>query len=237
MEAHTATSEAFLSYAERLVHRGLVCNTLGNIAVAIADSRLPNGKGLLTKRKGVSLEEATIEDLVVTGVDCQSLYWGTIPPSGGHLLSQRIFSINSTNGIEAIVHTHPDALIGFLSQLEPAEFDFVSVDTAIVLGGPPKFFDYGINPEADARLVKDDDLKATCLVMPNHGLTTLGRSLSEAYHRHTSMVAEVNRLIIATLVAGARGSRVRFTPSADTTQLYSLGTGFIYGINNAMKLK
>jgi L-fuculose-phosphate aldolase len=229
MDGHTETAELFLSYAQRLTRRNLICNTLGNMAVLIKDPALPEGEGLLTKRKGVSLEEATVSDLVITAVNSQCLYWGEIPPSGGHLLNQRIFALNRSSGLEAIVHTHPDTLIGLLSQLEQNEFNFVSVDTAIVLGGPPKFFSYGLNPEADAEAVGAEDLKATCFVMPNHGLTTVGRSLSEAYHRHTSMIAEVNRLLVATVVAGARGNRIRFTPESDTAQLYALGGGFIYG--------
>jgi L-fuculose-phosphate aldolase len=231
LAAHEADVKSFMSYARRLVRRDLVCNTLGNIVLRLQDDRLPNGVGLLTKRRGVSLEELRIGDLVVTDVEQPTLYHGSIPPSGGHLLNQRLFRVNAIENIHAVIHTHADLAIGLLSQLYPGEFAFVSVDTAIVLGSPPTIFDYGVNPESDVDQIDEVNLHASCLLMPNHGITTVGSSLSEAYHRHTSIIAELKRLLIAMIVAHIKDRKIRTTPLEDTAELFALGTRFLYGSN------
>lgn len=228
LDNHEKSIREILTFANRIVKRGFICNTLGNIAVKIFDDRLPNGEGILTKRKGVSLEELDREDLIVTDLRKKVLYAGEIPPSGGHFLNQKIFLSNNSDSVIAVIHTHPDSLIGYMSQQTSNKFPYVSVDTALILGQEPKIFDYGVNPEADIALVAEEDLRSSALIMPNHGLTTLGSTLSEAYHRHTSVVSECNRLLIASTISFQQNEVIRTVPAEEVEALYKLSSKFIY---------
>jgi L-fuculose-phosphate aldolase len=216
----------FLRYARMLVARGLISNTLGNIAVRI-DDPCATQSAIVTKRRGVSLEEMERDDLVVTAIETNKLILGTIPPSDGHRMNRAVMAHRPD--VAAVIHTHPDVVIGYFSQRRMSSMKMVSIDTALVLGAPPLILPADINLETDTSKIGALVQHSNCLVMPNHGLTTLGRTLSEAYHRHTALVAEVRRLICAESLALQSGSAVRYVSDDETLQLYRLGDRVIYG--------
>jgi L-fuculose-phosphate aldolase len=216
----------FLRYARMLVSRGLISSTLGNIAVRI-DAPGAARSAIVTKRRGVSLEEMGREDLVVTAVESDCLILGTIPPSDGHRMNRAV--MQHRPDVAAVIHTHPDVVIGYFSQRPISPMRMVSIDTALILGAPPLILPPDINLEADTSKIGELVKHSNCLVMPNHGLTTLGRTLSEAYHRHTAFVAEVQRLMFAESLAVRRESNVRYVSDDETTELYRLGDRVIYG--------
>jgi L-fuculose-phosphate aldolase len=135
--------------------------------------------------------------------------------------------------INAVVHTHPDLVIAYFSQAPDRPFQFVSIDTAVVLGAAVKILPRGLNLESDPREVKTWLADTNCFVMPTHGLTTVGRTLSEAYHRHTAFVSEVKRVLISSLIQQAAGAAVTFVSEADTIHHYELCNRLIYGITDA----
>jgi L-fuculose-phosphate aldolase len=222
-----ADADEFLLYAHRLVARGLVSSTLGNIAVRGAHPQDEKKSIIYTKCRGVSLEEMSRDHLVVTSIETNDLLSGSTPPSIGHQMNRAIMKLRPD--INAVIHTHPDAVIGYFSQSPADEMKMISVDTALVLGAPPRILPSNVNLETDSSQVAEFVAATNCLVMPNHGLTTFGRTLSQAYHRHTAFVAEVQRLIWAELLARIRGNPVRFVEDTETAQLYSLGEQVIYG--------
>jgi ribulose-5-phosphate 4-epimerase/fuculose-1-phosphate aldolase len=77
--------------------------------------------------------------------------------------------------------------------------------------------------------------------MSNHGITTLGTSLSQAYHRLTSMVAETARLITATLLAKTCHKKLNVLSEEEMAHLYEIGAGLVYGeskqSNDTIRLK
>ena len=67
-----------------------------------------------------------------------------------------------------------------------------------------------------------------CLALIGHGVTTLGRSVSEAYHRLTSFTSEVRRIIIAEQLAAIKGTAVAYRPQEEVERMYRLAEQVIY---------
>jgi len=217
-----------LRYARFLARRGLVSHTLGNIAVRIPHPGYPKTGVAYAKARGVSLEEMQLRHVAVTEIETDRLIAGETPPSLGHQLARAIFLYRPE--VNAVIHTHSDIIIAYFSQTAEEPFRFVSVDTPLVLGTPIRVLPKGVNVESDARSVETLLGDTNCFVMPNHGLTTLGRTLSEAYHRHTAFLSEVARVITATMVAQGKRTEVCWVSDSDTNRFYELGDRIIYGI-------
>src|SRR5688500_843970 len=132
IESFKTECSEFLKYSQLLVKRGYISNTLGNIALIVESSLLPNGYGILTKKKGVSLEEIEFEDLIITSLDSKSIYYGDTPPSSGHLLNQKILTKGVDKKIRCAIHSHPDKVISLYTQLALEDFPYISSDAAIV---------------------------------------------------------------------------------------------------------
>ena len=67
-----------------------------------------------------------------------------------------------------------------------------------------------------------------CVVMESHGVTTLGRSLSEAYHRLNTLAAEVRRLALAEELAALRGTEIQYVDAAALEWAYGHADDVIY---------
>jgi L-fuculose-phosphate aldolase len=184
-----AREHEFLRYAEFLVRRGLIANTLGNMAVRVPDGSYPEHGVVYTKRRGVSLEEMTPADLVVTDVQTGRLLSGSISPSNGHKMNRAILA--ARKDANAVIHTHSDVVIGYFSQNAAVPFRFVSIDTALVLGAPPTILPVGVNIETDPAQVEQVMLQSNCFVMPNHGLVTIGRNLDAQTRRHYELSEQI----------------------------------------------
>ena len=76
-----------LRYARMVVARGYVHNSLGNIAVRVPHPGFPHGVAY-TKHAEVSLEEMTIDNVVITDIPTPTLLHGTVPTSVGHNLNR-----------------------------------------------------------------------------------------------------------------------------------------------------
>ena len=72
--------------------------------------------------------------------------------------------------------------------------------------------------------------RTNCIVMPNHGVTTFGRDLSEAYHRLTSVIAEVQRIIQALQIATMTGKEVNWIPEQEVRQMFENSEQVVYGV-------
>lgn len=222
-----AVEKELLRYARFVSRRGLVSNTFGNLAVRVRNDILPEQGVVYTKCRGVSLEEMSRQHIIVTDVEHNKLIFGSIPPSNGHQMNRAILACRPD--VNAVIHTHPDWVIAFFSQIDMPIFRFVSIDSALVLGAPPRILPQKINLEADTGGILEFVAGTNCLVMPNHGLTTVGSSLSEAYHRHTAFLAEVRRIALAMWIRRGSIDDVAFVDDDETQQLYMLGGRIIYG--------
>ena len=188
-----------LAYAGRLSRRGFVVNTLGNIAVRAAH-RCDQEYGVsYTKHMGISLEEMSRDNVVVTDIRDGNLLFGNSKPSIGHTMNRTIFRFRPD--INAVIHAHVNDLIAWFSVSGETTLKYISADTALILSKPVHVLAPNINVETDATMLEEFVGQTNCVIMPNHGVTTFGRDLSEAYHRITSLVAEVQSFVQAVFIA------------------------------------
>ena len=66
------------------------------------------------------------------------------------------------------------------------------------------------------------------LVLVGHGITTLGRNISEAYHRLNTLTAEVRRCILAEQLAALRGTAIAYRSQREIEDMYRFAERIIY---------
>ena len=213
----------FLAYARRLVARGYVHNTLGNLAIRVPDPAHADGV-VYTKHAGVSLEEATIDHIVVTDVPTGRLLHGTRPTSVGHQLNREILRLRPD--VNTVIHVHHDESIAFFTGGRTLQA--LSLDFPLVMGAPVHVLPSHVNVELDVAPLRDFIAATNAIVMEHHGLTTLGRSISEAYHRLNTLAAEVRRNITALTLAGATGEKPSAVDAEAVEWGYRHGDAVIY---------
>jgi ribulose-5-phosphate 4-epimerase/fuculose-1-phosphate aldolase len=213
----------FLTYAARLVARGYVHNSLGNLAIRVPHAGHEHGV-VYTKHAGVSLEEATLEHIVITDVPTPRLLHGTRPTSVGHQLNREILRLRPE--INAVIHVHHDESIAFFSGGRALQI--LSLDFPLVMGAPIHVLPSHVNVELDVAPLSDFIHGTNAIVMESHGVTTVGRTVSEAYHRLNTLVAEVRRNIVALSLAAATGEKLAIVDAESVEWGYRHGDSVLY---------
>jgi hypothetical protein len=85
-----------------------------------------------------------------------------------------------------------------------------------------------VDVEADVSGVKDFIQDTNAIVLVGHGITTLGRSLSEAYHRLNSITSEVRRNVLAEMLAMKAGTTPHYRGKAEIESMYRFADAIIY---------
>jgi L-fuculose-phosphate aldolase len=96
------------------------------------------------------------------------------------------------------------------------------------MGKPIHYVPAHVDVEADVSSVKDFIQDTNAVVLVGHGVTTLGRTVSEAYHRLNSLTAEVRRNVAAELLAAAAGTRPHYRGEAEVQSMYRFAESIIY---------
>ena len=213
-----------LRYARMVVARGYIHNSLGNIAVRVPHPGFPHGVAY-TKHAEVSLEEMTIDNVVVTDIPTPTLLHGTVPTSVGHNLNREILRLRAD--INAVIHAHHDETIAFFAA-GATELRVLSLEFPYVMAMPPHVVPSHLDVENDVGPIADFIAHTNSLVMENHGLTTLGRSLSEAYHRLNTLTSEIRRNVLAERLAARRGGDVHFLAQDAVDWMYRHAESVIY---------
>jgi ribulose-5-phosphate 4-epimerase/fuculose-1-phosphate aldolase len=199
-----AIGRQFVKYARMVSARGYVHNTLGNMVVRSPHPDFAHGIAY-TKHAGVSLEEMELENLVITEVPTNRILAGPGITSIGHNLSREILRLRPD--IQAAIHVHDDAIIALLGSGAAQEFNVLSLDPPFVLGKP---------------------VHTNVIVLVGHGVTTMGRSISEAYHRLNTLTAEVRRCILAEQLAALRGTTPTYRAHAEIEDMYRFADRIAY---------
>ena len=223
-----AIGRDFVKYARLLAARGYVHNTLGNIVMRVVHPDYPHGLAY-TKHAEVSLEEMETGNIVITDISTSRILWGGRMTSIGHNLSREILRLRPDIG--ATIHVHDDATIALLGGLGDAnqpEFKVLSLDPPFVLGKPVHFVPAHVDVEADVSSVESFIQNTNSVVLVGHGITTLGRTLSEAYHRLNTLTAEVRRSIVAEQIAALKGTRIAYRSQAEIEGMYRFAERIIY---------
>jgi len=220
-----AIAQVLLTYARRVVARGYVHNTLGNIALRVPAAGFEGGV-VYTKHAGVSLEEMTADNVVITDLPTGRLLHGEVPTSVGHQLNREILRLRPD--VNAVIHVHHDETIAYFAAAPGREFRVLSIEFPSVMGRPPHVLPSHVNVELDVAPIRTFIQDTNAIVMESHGVTTLGRSLSEAYHRLNTLAAEVRRLVLAEELAVMHGSDVQYVDAAALEWAYEHADDVIY---------
>ena len=220
-----AVARTFIRYARLVAGRGYIHNTLGNIVMRVAHPDYPHGVAY-TKHAELSLEEMDAENIVVTDIPSSRILLGEKITSIGHNLSREILRLRPD--IHATIHVHDDALLSFFGSGAFREVKTISLDLPFVLGKPIHYVPAHVDVEADVSSVKDFIGNTNSVVLLGHGVTTLGRNVSEAYHRLNSLTAEVRRNIEAELLAHQLGSQPQYRSEEEIQAMHRFAESIIY---------
>jgi ribulose-5-phosphate 4-epimerase/fuculose-1-phosphate aldolase len=215
----------FVKYARMLSARGYVHNTLGNVVIRQPLPGAPHGVAY-TKPSGMSLEEVEAGDLLVTDVPTSRILHGNGMTSIGHNLSREILRLRPD--VQATIHVHDDDLIAFFGSGAFREVRILSLDLPFVLGKPIHYVPAHVDVEADVSAVAGFIQDTNCVVLLGHGVTTLGRTLSEAYHRLNSLTSEIRRNMKAELLAARTGCAPLYRSQAEIDSMYRFAEAVIY---------
>lgn len=225
-------AERLVRYARMVVARGYIHNSLGNIAIRVPHPAFPHGV-VYTKHAEVSLEEMTVDNVVVTDVPSSRLLHGTVPTSVGHNLNREILRLRPD--IHAVIHAHHDETIalfasGLIKELRPLSLEF-----PYVMAKPPYVVPSHLDVENDVGPIAEFVQGTNAILMENHGVTTLGRSVSEAFHRLNTLASEVRRVILAEQLAALRGREVHYLASDAVDWMYRYAESVIYPSRDATR--
>jgi ribulose-5-phosphate 4-epimerase/fuculose-1-phosphate aldolase len=215
----------FVRYARMLAARGYVHNTLGNIVMRAPHPDYAHGVAY-TKPAEMSLEEVEPADLAITDIPTSRILHGERITSIGHNLSREILRLRPD--IHATIHVHDDAMIAFFGSGAFREVRMLSLDLPFVLGRPIHYVPAHVDVEADVSGVQDFIQDTNSVVLLGHGITTLGRSLSEAYHRLNSLTAEIRRNVAAELLAARAGTQPLYRSAQEVEAMYRYADAIIY---------
>jgi len=224
----------FVRYAKMLAARGYVHNTLGNMVIRTPHPDYVHGLAY-TKHAEISLEEMEIENIVITEVDSSKIVFGSKLTSIGHNLSREILRLRPD--IQATIHVHDDSIIAWLGSNPERGFPVLSLDPPFVLGKPVHCVPAHVDVEADVSSVASFIANTNAVVLVGHGVTTLGRNISEAYHRLNTLTAEVKRCILAEQLAGQTGKRPHYREAAEIEAMYRYADRIIYPVSASDVMK
>ena len=214
-----------LKYARLVSARGYIHNTLGNIVLRAPHPDYPHGVAY-TKHAELSLEEMELENIVITDIPTSKILHGSKVTSIGHNLSREILRLRPD--IHATIHVHDDAMIAYFGSGAFGEVKTLSLDLPFVLGKPIHYVPGHVDVEADVSGVKEFIHDTNSVVLLGHGITTLGRNVSEAYHRLNSLTAEIRRNVAAELLALAKGTKPQYRGQAEIESMYRFAESIIY---------
>jgi ribulose-5-phosphate 4-epimerase/fuculose-1-phosphate aldolase len=85
-----------------------------------------------------------------------------------------------------------------------------------------------LNVEDDVEPIKTFIQNTNCVLMKRHGITVLGRTVSECYGRVNILAAEVKRNILAEQLAALRGTEVDRISKEEMEEMYRQGDAVMY---------
>lgn len=174
----------------RLMERGLIAGTDGNIAVRLAGDRI------LVTPSGYAKGELAPDDLVEVDLAGNHLRGSNRASSelGMHLVILRV-----RPELGAVVHAHPPAATGF--SIAGLTLDEGVIPELVVQVGPVPLVPYAMPGTPDlGETVAPYARGHDALLLANHGAVTMGRTLDEAHHRMESLEHSARILLAARLL-------------------------------------
>jgi ribulose-5-phosphate 4-epimerase/fuculose-1-phosphate aldolase len=219
-----AVGETYVRYAHMLAARGYVQSSLGGMVVRVPHPNFPDGIAYV-KPNRVSLEEMEVADLVITDIPYGRLLFGERATSVGHQMNREILRLRPD--VNCVIHLHHDETIALLAA-GCEEIRSFSGTFSFLMQKPLAYLPAHINVEEDVAPIKTFIQDTNCLVMKRHGITVLGRTVSECYHRVNTYAAEVKRQIIVELLCAAKGTKPEYMSEAEMQWMFAQGDSVVY---------
>ena len=227
-----SVGNVLLRYARMIVARGYVHNSLGNLAIRVPHPGFEHGVAY-TKHAEVSLEEMTLDNVVITDIPTPTLLHGTVPTSVGHNLNCEILRLR--RDVHAVIHAHHDETIALFASGALKELRVLSLEFPYVMAKAPYVVPSHLDVEQDVGPVGDFIQDTNSVIMENHGVTTLGRTVSEAYHRLNTLASEVRRNVMAIQLAAAAGTEIHAIAPDAVDWMYRYAESVIYPSRDATR--
>ena len=162
--------EAVVAYSRRMAGDGLAVGTSGNVSVRTGDL-------IAITPTGVAYDDLTAADVCLVDLDGAPVD-ARLRPSSEVPMHTAVYRATDAG---AVVHTHPlhaTALSTLLDELPPVHYLIAQ------LGGPVRVAPYApYGTEELARLGVEGLAGRTAVILANHGATTYGAHLEQAYTR------------------------------------------------------
>lgn len=224
VEFDRTIAETYVRYAHRLAARGLVYSSTGNLVMRVPHPRYPEGV-CYVKCMGVSLEEMSADDIIITDIPTGRILYGERATTVGHQMNREMLRLRPD--VNAIIHLHHDETIAFLAA-GYQEIRFTGLTFPFLMQSWPHYLPAHINVEEDVAPIKTFIASTNCVIMRRHGFTVLGRSVSECYHRTNVLVGEVKRNIIAEQLAIANGRKAEYLTHEEIEKMFVEGDAVMY---------
>jgi ribulose-5-phosphate 4-epimerase/fuculose-1-phosphate aldolase len=214
----------YVRYAHMLAARGYVQSTLGGMVIRVAHPKFSDGLAY-AKPAGVSLEEMEVGDIVITDIPHGRVLHGNAATSVGHQMNREILRLRPD--VNCVIHLHHDETIALMAA-GVEEIKSFSLTFSYLMQKPLAYLPAHLNVEEDVGPIKTFIQDTNCIVMKRHGITVLGRTVSECYHRVNVYAAEVKRQILVELLCAARNTRPEYISKEEMEWMFSRGDGVVY---------
>jgi L-fuculose-phosphate aldolase len=165
-------SKVVAQTANLTYQKGLSPGTAGNISAKFGDK-------IYITPSGKCLGEVTFHDIVVIDIG-GNVISGALKPSSEKLMHLEIYK--SRPEITAIIHAHPPKSSVLAVTKTPLNKPFLA-ETLIVLGEVPVCAFALPGSQELAQAAKNHMLKNDALILANHGVLTIGKTLIEAFYK------------------------------------------------------
>lgn len=216
--------ETYIRYARMLAARGYVQSTLGGMVVRVRHPDHPDGIAY-AKPAGVSLEDMALDDLVITDIPYGRILHGAKATSVGHQMNREILRLRPD--VNCVIHLHHDETIALLASGSEQVRSF-SGTFSLLMQKPLAYLPAHINVEEDVAPIKTFIQDTNCIVMKRHGITVLGRTVPECYHRVNTYASEVKRQILVELLCAAKGTKPDSMTDDEMQWMFEHGDDIVY---------
>ncbi len=216
--------EQYLRYARMLAQRGYVASSTGNLVLRVPHPAYPEGV-CYVKCMGTSLEEMSLDDLIITDVPQGRILYGDRGTTVGHQMNREMLRLRPD--VNAIIHLHHDETIAFFAA-GYEKLNITGLTFPYLMQSYPHYLPAHVNVEEDVAPIKTFIAGTNCIIMKRHGFTVLGRTVSECYGRTNVLVGEVKRNILAEQLAALRGARPEYLGAAEIESMFRHGDAVMY---------
>lgn len=187
-----AVARAICRVGAKLAERGLIGGSEGNVGVRLAPDRV-----LVTPR-GRAKGDLVPDDLVEVDLEGRAVRGGG-EPSTELLMHLSIF--RARPDVQAVVHAHPPTATGFATAGLSVNCDCVPELLATI--GEVPLVPYGMSgtDELSAQILPFLE-RHDALLLANHGVVTMGRTLEQAHQRMESVEQAARILFTARMLGG-----------------------------------